>query len=148
MYSRILVPTDGSPCSDQAVEEAVRLAESLAAEMTAVCVVDVFSTMRDGMVEAQAVVEQMRAGAREAVERAVEAGRRAGLVAHGEVVEGNPAEEILRQSRQFDLVVMASHGKGLVKRLVLGSVVQAVLPHVDRPVLIVHCKRHPSSAGE
>ncbi len=148
MYSRILVPTDGSQCSDRAIDEAIRLAKSLGSELTALCVVDALSTIRDGLVDARAVVDQMREEARQAVQRAEGAARKSGLVAQGEVVEGKPAEEIVRHARRFDLVVMASHGKGLVKRLVLGSVAQAVLLRIDRPVLVVNCKEHGAPAGE
>jgi nucleotide-binding universal stress UspA family protein len=42
---------------------------------------------------------------------------------------------------------MGSHGKGFLKRLVLGSVVQEVLLHIDRPVLVVNCKEHPAYAA-
>lgn len=148
MYTRILVPTDGSSCSDRAIAEAVRLAKSLGAEMTALCAVDALSVIRDGMVDARAIVDRMRDEARQAVEHAEDVARGAGLVARGEVVEGKPAEEIVREARRFDLVVMASHGKGLVKRLVLGSVVQAVLLRIDRPVLVVNCSVHGAPPSE
>jgi len=142
MYSRILVPISGSPCGDRALEEAAGIALSLGAEITVFCVADVFSTVRDGMVEARAVVDAMRSHARRIVSRGEEVVRRAGAVAHGETAEGTPAGEIVRRARDHDLVVMAGRGKRLLERLVAGSVVHAVLARVDRPVLVVTCGAH------
>ncbi len=100
--------------------------------------------MQDGLVLAAEVVDRMRSEANQDVTRAEHAARAAGAVAHGEVVEGRPAEEIVRRAPEFDLVVMGSHGKGYLEQLVLGSVTQAVLRRVDRPVLVVSCKEHPA----
>ena len=140
MYSRILVPVDGGPWSDRALEEAAALALPLGAEIIVLCVADVFSTVRDGMVDAARVVEAMREHARRIVSHGEEVVRRAGAVARGETAEGTPAEEIVRRARDCDLVIMASRGKRLLERLLFGSVVHAVLARVDRPVLVVTCR--------
>ncbi len=145
VYTKILVPTDGSPCSDRAIDEAVNLALPLGAEVRFLCVVDVLSVMRDGLVNAGESVDAMRAEAREAVARGEEAARRVSVAARGEVIDGAPAEEIVREAAGADLVVLGSHGKGLLKQLVLGSVTQVVLLRADRPVLVVNCK-HPTPA--
>lgn len=147
MYRRILVPTDGSPCSEHAVSQAARLARALGAEVTVLCVVDVFAKVRDGLVDAARVVEEAHREAKGAVGRAEALARQAGATVHGEILDGRPNEEIVRRAHDFDLVVMASHGKGLMKRLVLGSVFQGVLPHLARPLLVINCKDHPGSAG-
>lgn len=145
MYTKILVPTDGGACSERAILEAVELAGALGAKVTVFCVVDSISSMRDGMVNAAEIVERMRGEARQAVERGEQSARKAGIVVHGEVREGHAADEILRRAKEFDLVVMGSHGKGVLKRLVLGSVAQAVLHRIDRPVLVVSCKEPKES---
>jgi nucleotide-binding universal stress UspA family protein len=143
MYRRILlVPTDGSPCSDYAVGEAARLARVLGAEVTVLCVVDVFAKVRDGLVNATMVVEEARREAKGAVARAEEVVRETRAIVHGEIVEGSPTDEIVRRAYEFDLVVMASHGKGAIKQLVLGSVFQGVLPRIDRPILVINCRNH------
>jgi len=72
MYGRILVPTDGSPCSEHAVGEAARFAHVLGAEVTVLCVVDVFARVRDGLVNAAVVVEEARREATRAVAHAEE----------------------------------------------------------------------------
>lgn len=52
-------------------------------------------------------------------------------------LEGAPADVILEQSKDAQLIVVGSHGKGLVRRLVLGSVSRRVLLDADRPVALV-----------
>jgi nucleotide-binding universal stress UspA family protein len=69
----------------------------------------------------------------------------AGVSADVELLEGDPADVILRRTSDFDLVVMGSHGKGLWKRLTVGSVTQAVLRRVAHPVLLVPCQHEPSA---
>lgn len=147
MYAKILVPTDGSPCSDQAIDEALRLAGAVGGQVNFLCAVDVMPMVRDGLVNVVEIVDAMRAEATHAVTRAEECAGRAGVVAHGEVVDGRPAEEIIKRAPEYDLVVMGSHGKGFLKRLVLGSVTQAVLLRCDGPVLVVNCKEHPAAGA-
>jgi nucleotide-binding universal stress UspA family protein len=61
------------------------------------------------------------------------------LVASTEVVEGDPAAEILRKADELgvDLVVMGTHGKGLLEHAFLGSVAEKVLHRIKVPVLTV-----------
>ena len=62
-----------------------------------------------------------------------------GLVASTEVVEGDPAAEILRKADELgvDLVVMGTHGKGLLEHAFLGSVAEKVLHRTKIPVLTI-----------
>jgi nucleotide-binding universal stress UspA family protein len=62
-----------------------------------------------------------------------------GIRSTGELVEDTAADAIVGRSADFDLVVMSSHGKGILKRLTVGSVTQAVLHRITRPVLVVRC---------
>jgi nucleotide-binding universal stress UspA family protein len=52
-------------------------------------------------------------------------------------VEGRPAEAILRHAEDAQLIVVGTHGKGLVRRVLLGSVSRQVLNDADRPVAVV-----------
>jgi nucleotide-binding universal stress UspA family protein len=62
-------------------------------------------------------------------------------------VEGAPSDVILDQARDAQLIVLGSHGKGLVRRLLLGSVGQQVLQDADRPVAIIDFDKPSESAG-
>jgi len=57
----------------------------------------------------------------------------------GRVRRGNPADEIVAAARETgaDIIAMSTHGRGGLGRLVFGSVAQAVLRHVDIPVLLM-----------
>ncbi len=61
------------------------------------------------------------------------------LVASTEVVEGDPAAEILRKANELeaDLVVMGTHGKGLLAHAFLGSVAEKILHRIKIPVLTI-----------
>jgi len=139
-----LVAVDGSPHSVAAAEFTARLLGA-AVKLRLLGVVDAPHYPPSAP---PALVTQLRAG----LERIVEerrgtlapalAGLAATLAARGvtadsRVVVGHPADEIVRAAAGTDLVVLGARGLGLFRRLMLGSVSEAVLRHVDRPVLIV-----------
>lgn len=85
--------------------------------------------IREGMLRAgQAAIDEVEAMASDA-----------GIRIEKLVVEGNPSDEILRQSleRDVDLLVMGSVGKGGLDRFILGSVAQKVVEHSKVPVMLV-----------
>ncbi len=146
MYQRILVPTDGSALSKKAVRSAVDLASSLGAELVILNVVANYPTafFEGGASLPMAQVariekqwaEQGQALADAAAQVAGKAGVKAKAVtAHSDLV----AEAILAAVRKHkcDLVVMASHGRKGIKRLLLGSETQHVLTHGQVPVLVL-----------
>ena len=53
------------------------------------------------------------------------------------VVEGRAAEAILGHAEEAQLIVVGTHGKGLVRRILLGSVSRQVLNDADRPVAVI-----------
>jgi len=146
MYKRILVPTDGSPLSKKAVKAAVELAATVGAEVVALYVVPRYPTSyfegaSDVGTSEVARVEKMWAeqglARAEDVSRAAE---KAGVKAKAVTVRSDlVAEAILAASRKnkCDLIVMASHGRKGLKRLLLGSETQHVLTHGTIPVLVL-----------
>lgn len=137
MYERILIPFDGSACSEVAVAEGAKLAKALGSEVTILHALDVLALARDGFVTVAEVALELRAHGEREIARARALAAQHGIEARGVVADGAPLEEIVRASESCDLVVMGSHGRGFVKRLLVGSVTQAVLHHVKRPVLVV-----------
>jgi nucleotide-binding universal stress UspA family protein len=137
MYRRILVPTDGSPCSDLAVSHGVAIARAMGSSVVFVFVMDTLSGYREGVVTVAQARATLTAEGQAIIDRAVTTATEAGVRADGELLEGTPAEEITKRSVEFDLVVMGSHGKGLLKRLTVGSVTMSVLHGVTRPLLLV-----------
>lgn len=146
MYQRILVATDGSPLSKKAIRSAIDLAAAIGAELVALNVVprypvtyfeggvtisdeDVANIEKQWSDKGQTVVD--------AVQRAAElAGVKAkAVIARSDLV----AESILSAAKKHkcDLVVMASHGRRGLKRVLLGSETQHVLTHGSIPVLVL-----------
>lgn len=146
MYQRILVPTDGSPLSGKAVRSAVELAASLGAEVVALHVVPRYPTsyFQGGIAataEEIARIEQQWAEQGQALaDTVLAAAAAAGVKAKAVTVRSDlVAEAILAAVRKHrcDLVVMASHGRKGLKRLLLGSETQHVLTHGNVPVLVL-----------
>ncbi|NML45213.1 universal stress protein [Ramlibacter sp. G-1-2-2] len=146
MYQRILVPTDGSALSKKAIQSAVELASRVGAEVVALHVVPRYpvSYFEGAMTVTNAEVKRIEkewAERGQAVAEAVsKAAEKAGVRAKAVTVKSDlVAESILAAARKHkcDLVVMASHGRKGIKRLLLGSETQHVLTHGTVPVLVL-----------
>jgi nucleotide-binding universal stress UspA family protein len=146
MYQRILVATDGSTLSKKAVRNGIDLAAATGAELIALNVVprypvsyyeggitisatDVARTEKRWAEQGQAVVDRVRDAAQ------AEGVKARAVVARSDMV----AEAIMAAARKHkcDLVVMASHGRKGIKRVLLGSETQQVLTHCSVPVLVL-----------
>jgi nucleotide-binding universal stress UspA family protein len=146
MYKRILVPTDGSTLSRKAVKSAVELAASVGAEVVALNVVPRYPTsyFEGGITVSDsevARVEKQWAEQGQALADEVEkAAEKAGVIAKAVTVRSDlVAEAIMAAAKKnkCDLIVMASHGRRGIKRLLLGSETQHVLTHGTIPVLVL-----------
>jgi nucleotide-binding universal stress UspA family protein len=137
MYARILVPTDGSDCSDEAIAHGLAIAKAMGAAVVFLFVMDTLRARQEGVVNMAEALEALTVEGRTLLDRAEQVATRAGVRASGQLLEGTPAEVIVRRSADFQLVVMGSHGKGILRRLATGSVTEAVLHRIMRPLLIV-----------
>jgi nucleotide-binding universal stress UspA family protein len=146
MYKKILVATDGSTLSKKAVANAIALAASLGAEMVAVKVVPRYpqSYFEGGLALQAAEVERVEAqwasegqAIVDGVKKAAEAN---GVKTKAVTVKSDVVSDAIiaaAKKHKCDLVVMASHGRKGVKRLLLGSETQQVLTHSHVPVLVL-----------
>lgn len=146
MYKKILVATDGSPLSKKAVRSAIDLAATVGAELVALYVVPRYpvSYFEGGVtISSQDVarIEKQWADKGQAVVDAVSAVAQAEGIKSRAVVSRSDlvAESILSAVKKYkcDLVVMASHGRRGLKRILLGSETQHVLTHSSVPVLVL-----------
>lgn len=146
MYKRILVATDGSTLSKKAVKEAIGLAASLEAALVVLNVVprypmsyfeggasispdDVGRIEKDWADKGQAIADAAQKSAEAAGVTAKSVTARSDLVA--------TAIMAAAKKNKCDLIVMASHGRKGLSRILLGSETQQVLTHSSIPVLVL-----------
>jgi len=146
MYQRILVPTDGSALSKKATRGAIAMAKALGAELVALHVVPRYpmSYFEGAVVLSPAEVartEQSWAEQGQAIADGVrEAARSQGVACKAAVARSDlVGESVVAAARKHkcDLIVMASHGRKGLKRILLGSETQYVLTHSATPVLVI-----------
>lgn len=132
-YDDVLVATDGSPGSWGAVEAAVELAEAFDATLHAVSVVERQYT-RSPPLRAFAEREGCRA-----LRRVIDTAATAGVTVEDRLLEGDPHETVVEYATDHgvDLVVVGTHGKTGLDRLVMGSVSAHVVRSAPMPVLTV-----------
>lgn len=138
MYTRILLPTDGSETTDRALEHALDLAGQYDAELHVLYVVD--ATVFANDVETGTIVEEFETVGNRIVDNATQRAADAGIEpARTAVVRGTPHERILEyiDENDIDLVVMGTHGRTGLDRYLLGSVTEKVVRLSDAPVLTV-----------
>ncbi len=136
--SRIVVAADDSPGGRNAVEAGIEVARAAGAVAIIVYVCRApFSLAGDAYYERAFAVEVERG--RDAVEAAAAHAAEAGVETETEILEGDPAELILRLARlrDADLIVIGTRGLSSIARVVIGSVSTAVVHGADRPVLVV-----------
>jgi nucleotide-binding universal stress UspA family protein len=146
MYTRILVATDGSTLSKKAVADAIGLAATCGAELIALKVVPRYpQAYFEGSIPLNAKdVSRIEAQWAEAAQAAVDAVQKTatakGIKAKALVVRSDIVSDAIiaaAKKQKADLVVMASHGRKGIKRLLLGSETQQVLTHCHVPVLVL-----------
>ena len=148
MYRHILVPVDGSALALSAARDAVALAKTLGAKVTAFVSTPSFRYVTLDPVMSRVgpkryEVESGRFAGRtlEAVKKLAKAARVPCSIEHA--VGYPPHREILRAARRHrcDLIVMGSHGRSGVGALLLGSQANGVLTHGSVPVLVLRARR-------
>ncbi len=135
---KILLATDLSPTSGPATDEAFAAARRLGAHLLVVSVIDSTALRMPGG-RFNARVDQVRSRRETAAQELVQRGRREGVRVTFLVWEGDPGDSILEAARaeQADMIVLGSHGRGPIGRLLLGSVSQHVVRHAGVPVVVV-----------
>ena len=145
---RILVPTDFSKHSHNALTYAAAFAEKFGAELYLLHVVqDLALFIPEAVSVAPPVtppIEQMTAAVREALDRAVRENDLGRLTVHCEVREGTPFYEIIQFAREtnIDLIIMGTHGHTGLAHVLLGSVTEKVVRKAPCPVLTVRDPEH------
>lgn len=149
MFSKILVPLDGTPECEAALVPAIEIAKKFNSAVTLLSVTAGYGTIlgasaaesfgSSGSVAAAAAVAEANEDVAGAYLDGIRSER--GTPAWETVLaEGNSADEIVAQARSLgaDLIVMATHARSGLKRLFIGSVSEDVIRRCGIPVLVVH----------
>jgi nucleotide-binding universal stress UspA family protein len=147
MYERILVAVDGSDLAMRALEHGLKLAELAGSEVTVVTVIEPTAIYGGGYAMASGVVmdplpgliEAQESGAKDALARAEKLAAERGLSIKTVTVEQSfAAEGIVSTAEKIkaELIVMGSHGRRGLDRLLIGSQTSNVLAHTTIPVLV------------
>jgi nucleotide-binding universal stress UspA family protein len=147
MYKKILIATDGSELAGRALEHGLKLAKLVGAEVTILTVTEpaavvgagyasIAGTMIDPMPE---LIQAQEDAAKQVLATAETAAKDAGVVVQTRLIDNSfPAEGIVAAAAETgaDLIVMGSHGRRGIGRLLLGSQTSNVLAHSKVPVLV------------
>lgn len=144
MYSRILVPVDGSGPSLKGLEEALKLAKALRAKVKLVHVVNelIFDPSLSPAVYYERVIEGLRETGKKTLGSAQTIARNAQADVEAELIEtigARASDVIIGAAKRWnaDLIVMGTHGRRGLQRLALGSDAEMMLRTAPVPVLMV-----------
>lgn len=146
MYQRILVATDGSTLSKKAVSNAIALAQLSGAELVALKVVPRYpqSYFEGGIAlaasEVARIEKQWTTHAQAVVDAVAKAAGAKGVKVKAVTAKSDLVSDAIiatAKKHKCNLIVMASHGRRGLRRLLLGSETQQVLTHSHIPVLVL-----------
>jgi len=143
MFSRILVAVDGSPFAERALAQAVDLSRKYGARLLIVHVVlrrfYAVTPSEAGVLATTVFVKEMESEGKKIITKSEEVVKAAGVTYESKLVQGVPADEIVRiaQAEKVDLIVIGSRGLTEVRAFLLGSVSDKVTHHAKCPILIV-----------
>ncbi len=144
MYQRILVPIDGSATAERALQEAIKLAAGKAKLRLIYVIEETYPLDAEGyaFIDYAALQEAVRHTGRRALTQAAEKVRQSGAASETDLLEAGGkrvATVIDDDAKQWsaDLIVIGTHGRSGISRLLLGSVAEGVAREASVPVLLV-----------
>lgn len=139
-FGRIIVPVDGSEVAKKAAEKALVLAKSTDIPVVAMHVIniDLYAYQTEiGYPSEIPLQELIQKEGDSYLDEIVTLGEQMGINVSKKLVEGHPAEEIIKEAQEDDLIVIGSKGRTGLDRILLGSVAENVARHAASPVMIV-----------
>jgi len=142
VYKKILVPVDGSSCSEKAVKTAVDVSARYEAELHTIFVISdmvVDNFKRLGKGQAKEVLDSLKDEGRKYFRDVKDTAKGWNLKVVEAITEGFPADEIVTYAKKnkIDLIVMGTHGRRVGTRPLIGSTADRVIHLAPCPILIV-----------
>ncbi len=142
MYKRILIPTDGSHRSEDAIEKGIQLAESVGAKVTVLYVVPktpIYAQYDYAGASYKAFLKEVERFGVVMLTMVEEKFADSGIEIETKLRKGNPSHEICKEAKEgvYDLIVLANRGLGEIQGFLMGSVSSKVVKYCDCSVLII-----------
>ena len=130
MFNKIMVPTDGSQFSLKAEDVAISIAKNFNAKLVIVHIID------EGLIYP---FEELEEEGKEILSEAAIKGEEQGVTVDQLLIVGSPSHDMAKivEKTGADLVVIGSHGKTGLTKLLMGSVAENTIKTVKKPVLLV-----------
>lgn len=144
-FKKILVAVDGSTTADKGLEYAIELAKKFESTLTIMHVINLPSiphsipgdAFNQPIPSTEELKTQLKSEGDKVLLKRKEDVMKKNLQANILLAFGDPAEEILKSSDDYDLIVMGSRGQGRLQSLILGSVSNKVIHYAKKPVLLI-----------
>jgi nucleotide-binding universal stress UspA family protein len=149
MFKRILVAVDGSPTGDQALREAIGLAKELQAQLRIVHVVDDININMgaEEFPDPSEIIDAVSKHGQEIIRKAEAVAKDAGISAESNLIKIDTISQRIpemivadAEAWSADLIVICTHGRRGLSRLLLGSVAEGVVRVATKPVLLIRGK--------
>mgnify|MGYP000338950379 CR=1 FL=1 len=148
MFKRILVAVDGSDTAQQALQEAIKLAQELQAKLRIVHAVDVVNlNLGAEFPNPMEISDALSKSGLEILRKAQAVAQQAGIAAETRLIEidtlGHRIPEMIAADAEAwpaDLIVICTHGRRGLSHLLLGSVAEGVVRVATKPVLLIRGK--------
>ena len=140
-FGRIILPIDGSKIAKKAGKKALVLAKTSGLEVVAIHVIN--TPDLPGLYGYQNAISYdemhkfLQKNGQFYLDEIEKMGKKMGVKVSKKLVEGHPAEEIIKEAKKNDLIVIGSKGSTALERIFLGSVTENVAHHASCPVMIV-----------
>jgi nucleotide-binding universal stress UspA family protein len=130
MFQRILIPSDGSKCSLKAEDVAISIAQKFDSHLMVVHIID------EKLINPFEVLEEE--GNKILDEAALKA-REHKMEAEKILIVGNPVHDMVKitEKTRADLLIIGTHGKSGISKILMGSVAENAMKHVKIPILLV-----------
>jgi nucleotide-binding universal stress UspA family protein len=139
-FRNILVPYDGSSYSNRAFDMAIDLAQKYNSKLTVVSCIHLFTTEWFKTPYENAIIKKMKGVIAKDIADLKYVAKKNNISIHSHIIETSSIVKTLvsfSKTKKIDLIVMGTHGKTGLDKLILGSVANGVVHHVNCPVLLV-----------
>ena len=137
-FQRIVLPVDGSDGSARAVAKALSLAKETGVDITALYVMEFpYIASVDMNFSYPDIIEIIKKRGNGVLDKVKKQGLKLGVSVKTKLVEGIPDDQIIKEAKKDDLIVMGCKGRTALSRILVGSVCEKVLHHSKSPVMVI-----------